>query len=287
MNKDDAINEFYWEMIKKNIGVYTEEQQNKLRNSKVIILGLGGVGGMEAVLCARSGIGHISGVDPDYFEPSNSNRQMLATTSTMNEYKSIATERHLREINPFLNTSFYNLRVTEENVMQLIAGHDLVLEALDDMPSRIIAHRAARALGIPSISMSGSPPHRGFVSSFFPAGIAYEEALNLKTQSKSMADPQVIDLVNDLKKHRAQHSVTHGAPQAWADDFCSGKAGWIITSIRATLIAAFSVHEALQILIGATPLARAPKGIIIDMNDLNTPVKVVNPQSGFWEAGEI
>ena len=45
-------------------------------------------------------------------------------------------------------------------------GHDLVLEALDDMPSRIVVHRAARKLEHPSISMSGSPPHRGFVSAF-------------------------------------------------------------------------------------------------------------------------
>lgn len=54
---------FYSEMIKKNIGVYTHEEQEKLRNSKAIIFGLGGVGGLEAILCARAGIGHISGVD--------------------------------------------------------------------------------------------------------------------------------------------------------------------------------------------------------------------------------
>lgn len=287
MIKQLSADQFYKEATKKNIGVYTEEEQSRLRNSKVIIFGLGGVGGMEAILCARSGIGHISGVDPDIFELSNINRQMLAMTSTIDQYKSTTTEQHLKDINPYLDTSFHHVKVTEDNVHELITGHDLVLEALDDMPSRIIVHRAAKALGISSISMSGSPPHRGFVACFFPDGIAYEDALNIQTQGKSISDPAVEQFVQDIKKKRAQYSVTQGAPQSWADDFCDGKAGWIITPIRATLIAAFSCHEAIQILIGHKPLAPAPKGIYIDMNDPNTPVSVHNPDKGYWEAYQI
>ena len=287
MQSTISADDFYYEITKKNIGVYTEEEQDKLRKGKVIIFGLGGVGGMESILCARSGIGHISGVDPDIFELSNTNRQMLAMTSTMNEYKSVAAENHLKDINPFLSTAFHNVRVTEDNVYDLIKGHNLVLEALDDMPSRIIVHRAAKALGIPSISMSGSPPHRGFVSSFLPDGIAYEDALNINTQGKSISDPEVTEFVQSIKKKRAQYSVSRGAPQSWANDFCSGKAGWIITPIRATLIAAFSCHEAIQILIGQSPLAPAPKGVLIDMDNLTNPVSVINPEKGYWEAFEI
>ncbi|MFC4892355.1 HesA/MoeB/ThiF family protein [Pseudofrancisella aestuarii] len=279
--------QFYNEVTKKNIGVYTEEEQAKLRNSRIIIFGLGGVGGMEAILCARSGIGHISGVDPDIFELSNINRQMIAMTSTMNKYKSESTEKYLKDINPFLSTDFHNVKVTENNVFELMEGHDLVLEALDDMPSRIVVHRAAKKLGIPSVSMSGSPPHRGFVSSFYPNGISYEDALNIPTQGKSISDPEVTEFVHSIKKKRAQYSVTKGAPQAWADDFCNGKAGWIITPIRASLLASFSCHEAIQILIGQKPLAPAPKGIYIDMDNLTSPVSVIDPKEGHWEAYKI
>ncbi len=282
-----SVSEFYNEITKKNIGVYTPKEQERLYSSKIIIFGLGGVGGMESILLTRSGVGHISGVDPDIFELSNTNRQMMAMSSTMNEYKSVATEKHLKDINPYLSTDFKNIRVTEENVDELITGHDLVLEALDDMPSRIVVHRAARALGIPSISMSGSPPHRGFVSSFFPDGISYEDALNIPTKGKSISDPLVTQFVHDIKKKRAQYSVSKGAPQSWADDFCSGRAGWIITPIRASLIASFSCHEAIQILIGQEPLAKAPKGVYIDMDNLTNPVSVINPQCGHWEAYQI
>lgn len=211
----------------------------------------------------------------------------MAMSSTINEYKSVSTEKHLKDINPFLSANFHNVRVTEDNVDELIRGHNLVLEALDDMPSRIIVHRAAQALGIPSISMSGSPPHRGFVSSFFPDGIAYEDALNIPTHGKPISDPAVTQFVHDIKKKRAQYSVSKGAPQTWADDFCSGKTGWIITPIRATLLAAFSCHEAIQILIGQKPLAPAPKGIYIDMDNLTSPVSVIDPECGYWEAYQI
>ncbi len=279
--------DFYAEMTRKNIGVYSKEEQIKLRDSKVIIFGLGGVGGMESILCARSGIGHISGVDPDIFETSNINRQMLAMVSSLHQPKSTVTEAHLKDINPELSTSFHSVRVTEANVHALVEGHHLVLEALDDMPSRIVVHRAAQALGIPSISMSGSPPHRGFVSTFLPDGISYEAALNIKTQGKTISDPVVTDFVQDIKKKRAQYSVGRGAPQSWADDFCTGKAGWIITPIRASLIASFSCHEAIQVLIGRSPLAIAPKGILIDMDNLTSPVSVINPEKGYWEAFEI
>ncbi|KAB8028063.1 HesA/MoeB/ThiF family protein [Fluviispira multicolorata] len=280
-------NDFYSEMTKKNIGVYTHKEQEMLAKSKVIIFGLGGVGGMEAILCARAGIGTLSGVDPDTFEISNINRQMLAFCSTINESKSNATEKYLKDINPYLKTSFQNIKVTEENVDELIKGHDVVLEALDDMPSRIVVHRAAKKYGIPSISMSGSPPHRGFVSTFVPDGIDYETALNIPTHGKKISDPIVHEFVQNLKKQRANYSVEKGAPKEWADDFCSGKVGWIITPIRASLLASFSCHEVIQLIIGKPPLALAPKGLLIDLDNLQNPVSVQTPNKGYWEATHI
>jgi hypothetical protein len=212
---------------------------------------------------------------------------MLAMSSTIDVQKSAATENHLKDINPYLKTNFHTVSVNENNVNDLIQGHDLVIEALDDMPSRIVVHRAAKAFGIPSVAMSGSPPHRGFVTSFSPDGMGYEEALNIPTQGKKISDPTVTEFVQNIKKQRAAYSVSRGAPESWANDFCSGKAGWIITPIRATLIASFSCHEAIQILIGQKPLAVAPQGILIDLDNLLHPVSVISPDKGYWEASEI
>lgn len=273
---------YYWEMVKKNIGVYSKQEQKSLRNAKVIIFGLGGVGGYEAILFARMGVGHISGVDPDEFEISNINRQMLAQSSVIGEPKAKVAENAVKDIHPYISTNFQQMKVDEDNVAELIKGHDIVIEAVDDMPSRVIIHRTARELCIPSVGMSGSPPTRGFVSTFFPTGIPYEEAMNVSIVGQKLTDPELRQQVADLKKGRAWYSVEKGAPKKWAQDFCEGKAGWIITPMRAHLLSLFSFHEAIQVLTGREPLARAPKGIVIDV-DCATPIQVKEAPEGGWD----
>ncbi len=273
---------FYWEMVARNIGVYTPDEQAKLRTSRVIIFGLGGVGGYEAILCARMGIGHVTGIDPDEFEISNINRQMLASSRQLGKPKARAAEEIVTDINPCMSVNFVQDKVDEHNVADLIRGHDIVLEAVDDMPSRVIIHRTARELGIPSVGMSGSPPTRGFVSTFFPQGIAYEQALNLPGMGEKLTDLELRRRIADVKKARAWHSVGLGAPSQWAQDYCDGKAGWIITPVRAHLLSLFSFHEVVQILTGREPLARAPKGILIDL-DTSVPVRVASPPEGGWD----
>ncbi|MGG4449384.1 HesA/MoeB/ThiF family protein [Brevibacillus porteri] len=275
------MDSFYWEMVKKNIGVYTTEEQNRLKEGRVIIFGLGGVGGMEAILCARMGIGQVTGVDPDEFEVSNINRQMLATVHSLGKSKAATAEEALQSINPYISVRCVQANVDEDNVLELMKGHDLVIEAVDDIPSRVIIHRTARELGIPSVGMSGSPPTRGFVSSFFPDGISYETVLNIPGAGGKLTNEALRQEIADIKKARAWHSVKEGAPKEWAEDFCEGKAGWIITPVRAHLIALFSFHEAVQILTGREPLARAPKGVLINL-DTDTPVKVTTPPDGTW-----
>lgn len=274
--------DFYREMVKRNIGVYSWEEQEKLRKAKVVICGLGGVGGYEAILCARMGIGHLTCVDKDTFDVSNINRQMLASTAVLGEPKALVAEKVLKEINPFMEVKGIQSAVDEDNAIELIKGHDVVLEAVDDMPSRVIIHRTARELGIPSIGMSGSPPTRGFVSTFFPSGVPYEIALNLPGMGKKLTDMELRQQIADIKKKRAWHSVKLGAPAQWAQDYCDGKDGWIITPVRAHLLSLFSFNEAVQILTGREPLARAPKGIVIDLS-LSQPVTVSEPPEGGWD----
>lgn len=274
---------FYQEMTSRNIGVYTKEEQEMLRKARVLVCGLGGVGGYEAILCARMGVGNITAADIDSFEVSNINRQMLASSATLNKPKAVVAEKTLKEINPTMNVRTVIARVDEDNAVELVQGHDVVLEAVDDMPSRVIIHRTARELGIPSIGMSGSPPSRGFVSSFFPDGIPYETALNLPGMGKRLTDAELRQQIADVKKKRAWYSVEKGAPAWWAQNYCDGKDGWIITPVRAHLLALFSFHEAVQILTGREPLARAPKGVLIDMNDMMNPVRVAEPPQGGWD----
>lgn len=273
---------FYQQLTFKNIGVYTPAQQETLRHSRVIILGLGGVGGMAAMLCARMGIGHITGVDPDIFEVSNLNRQMFAYTDTLGKYKTQSAEKELLRINPYLSHQFLTQEVAPDNVIDLIKGHDVVIDGLDNMFARVCAHRAAKTLGIPSIAMSGSPPQRGWISTFLPTGIEYEEALNLPSKGQIL-NSSTEKLLQEVKYKRAQYSVSQGAPKEWADDYCQGKASWLITPIRASLLATFSVHAAIEVLTGNSLFAEAPESLLIDLNH-EQPIRLAKPGSGFWQA---
>ncbi|MGA8942881.1 MAG: ThiF family adenylyltransferase [Thermoactinomyces sp.] len=278
--------DFYRELVRKNIGVYTTEEQKRLKEAKIIIFGLGGVGGVQAILAARMGIGHITGVDPDKFEISNMNRQMLASVSVLGKSKAKVAEETVKDIYPYISTRFIKARVDEDNAADLIKNHDVVIEAVDDMPSRVIIHRTSRELGIPSVGMSGSPPHRGFVSTFFPDGVHYEDILNLPGKGRKLNDRELRAQIAEIKKKRAWYSVERGAPREWADAFCSGKAGWIITPVRAMLLATFSFHEAVQILTGRPPIAPAPKAIRIDL-DSEQPVQVETAPDGGWNYAHL
>lgn len=274
--------ELYYEIVKRNIGVYTREEQERLRHSKVLICGLGGVGGMEAILCARMGIGQITGVDPDAFDLSNINRQMLSSYETVGIPKAEVARRTLKAINPLIHVQTHSVKIDEENALELMQGHDLVLEAVDDMPSRVIIHRTARELGIPSVAMSGSPPNRGFVSSFLPGGVPYEVALNLPGMGERLTNQELRRQIAEVKHKRARYSVTMGAPADWAEDYVAGRTGWLITPVRAVMLATFSFHEAVQILTGRQPIAAAPKGLLIDL-DGPQPIRVADPPAGGWD----
>ena len=275
----------YREIVERNLGVYTGAEQARLRASRVLICGLGGVGGMEAVLAARLGVGAITGVDPDVFEVSNLNRQAFALVSTLGRPKAEAATDVLRDINPTTELDMRAVRIEESNADELIAGHDLVLEAVDDMVSRVVIHRAARRLRVPSVAMSGSPPHRGFVSTFLPDGPSYEDTLGLPSAGRVLSD-DVRGEIAAVKAARARFSIGRGAPAAWADAYLAGTAGWTITVIRAVLLASFAVHEAAQVLIGRLPAAAAPKGYLIDL-DANPPVAVEEPPGGVWDAAQL
>lgn len=102
----------------------------KIKESRVAIAGLGGLGSNIAVMLARIGVGHLLLIDFDIVEPSNLNRQsyyirhlgMLKTAALLNQ---------LKEINPFINIEIQNIRVTEENVVDLFKGYPIVCEAFD------------------------------------------------------------------------------------------------------------------------------------------------------------
>ena len=90
----------YAEFTTRNMGFVTEEQQDSLRNGRLFIAGVGGMGGAAFATLVRAGVGHIGIADIDDFEVSNLNRQVAATLDTINVSKVTASADMARRINP-------------------------------------------------------------------------------------------------------------------------------------------------------------------------------------------
>ena len=90
----------YATAFSRNLGLVSEEEQQKLRKTRVAIAGVGGVGGAYALALARLGIGHFHIADLDVFELPNMNRQFGATMSTLNREKTTVLMDMIKEINP-------------------------------------------------------------------------------------------------------------------------------------------------------------------------------------------
>src|SRR6185295_10269814 len=92
----------YEELFTRNIGFVDENEQGLLRRARIAVLGVGGMGGVVAQVLARSGVGALSILDKDAFEPSNNNRQVYSNAGTWGQAKVDVTAAELRKINPEL-----------------------------------------------------------------------------------------------------------------------------------------------------------------------------------------
>lgn len=109
---------------------HTPNVHKKLKKGKVAIAGLGGLGSNIAIMLARIGVGQLLLVDFDIVEPSNLNRQCY-NVGHLGLPKTLALKKQIEEINPFINVETITTRVTENNVVELFSGYDIICEAFD------------------------------------------------------------------------------------------------------------------------------------------------------------
>lgn len=110
---------------------------NRLRDSRVLIVGLGGVGGYAAEMLARIGVGYLRVVDADAVAPSNLNRQIIALHSTVGLPKADLIHSRIADINPEAEVDSRNEFVTPENAGDYLDGIDLVIDAIDTVAPKV------------------------------------------------------------------------------------------------------------------------------------------------------
>ena len=136
----------------RNYPAISEEEQEKLKESRVFVAGCGGLGGYILEFLVRIGVGQITACDGDSFAESNLNRQILSTVPLLGVSKAQAAVMRASEVNPEVAVQAKECFITEENVSELISGHDIVIDALDNGKARHILAIEAKKQRIPMVS---------------------------------------------------------------------------------------------------------------------------------------
>lgn len=128
------------------------EGQERLKNSKALILGLGGLGSPVALYLAAAGV-NLGFIDDDIVERSNLQRQVIHKDDRIGESKAESAAQTARELNPDIDVQVYKERLTEDNI-EILGDYDLVVDGTDNFPTRYLLNDAAERWSIPVVSAS-------------------------------------------------------------------------------------------------------------------------------------
>lgn len=155
-----SLHDIYLSALKKKILPYryirnlesiTIDEQLKLSESRVSIIGAGGLGGQVIVLLARLGIGNLAVIDHDVFDETNLNRQALSSIHTIGKSKAETAKEAVEKINPAVNVTTFYSRLKDTNAEKILTGSDVIVDALDNISDRFILEKYARKYEIPLV----------------------------------------------------------------------------------------------------------------------------------------
>ena len=142
----DELGRYDRQIMIKGMG---EEGQEKLKQARVFIAGAGGLGSPAATYLMVAGVGVIRVVDHDRVELSNLNRQVLHWDEDIGKTKAVSATEKLKRLNREVEVEAIEEIITEANIFQLVAGFDLIVDAMDNLPARYLLNKAAIEKNIP------------------------------------------------------------------------------------------------------------------------------------------
>lgn len=241
----------------RNIGWITHEEQIILKNKRIAIAGLGGVGGSHLITLTRLGIGKFNVADFDKFELPNFNRQAGASISHIDRQKTDVMTEMALDINPELDIKTFNNGVTPENLSEFFTDVDLYVDSLDffafEAREMVFAYCAEH--GIPAIT--AAPLGMGTaLLNFLPGQMTFEEYFQIKGKSEN---DKILNFLLGLSPAMLQRGylvdknavnlANHKGPS---------------TPMACALCAGFAATQALKILLKRGKVFSAPWGLHFD-----------------------
>jgi molybdopterin/thiamine biosynthesis adenylyltransferase len=247
----------YNEAFSRNIGWITESEQQTLKNKRIAIAGMGGVGGSHLLTLTRLGIGKFKIADFDKFELANFNRQAGSSIPNIGQEKAATMEKMAHAINPELDIERYDQGISSDNLDEFLKDVDLYIDGLDffvlDIRQKVFAR--CYELGIPAITAAPLGMGTALIS-FLPGKMSFEEYFRL--EGHEPMDQQIRFLVGLspaflhqpylVDKSRVNFAAKKGPSTPMACELCAGA----------------TATEALKILLKRGKVQCAPWGYQFD-----------------------
>lgn len=130
---------------------FGSEAQQRLKDAKVFVVGAGGLGSPILMYLAAAGVGTITVIDPDIVDESNLHRQTIHSTPEVGQPKALSAQRAIQRLNPHVNVVAIHAELTSENGMELVSGHDIIIDGSDNFVTRYLTSDLASLSGVPCI----------------------------------------------------------------------------------------------------------------------------------------
>jgi adenylyltransferase/sulfurtransferase len=205
MLSENELIRYRRQIIDESIG---KKGQEKLGESKIIVVGAGGLGGPVIFYLAAAGIGHITICDSDRVELSNLNRQILHNTKKIGAKKSDSAADSAGLLNPEIDITPLPVRIDERNAGDILEGYGLIIDCMDNFESRQVINRFCVEKSVPLIHagvsrMQGQmtfihPPETACLSCFLPDKDKQEEVPILGATAGIMGSLQALEAVKYL-----------------------------------------------------------------------------------------
>jgi molybdopterin-synthase adenylyltransferase len=211
----------YEKLFERNLGIYTQEEQKRIREARVVIIGCGGIGGVVAVALARSGMQNFILMEYDTYSLSNMNRQITCFSDTLGTNKGQNIKDTILKINPEAQVIVYEKPLTQDEMDEVIGMGDVIMPAADDWAISISMLGRAKELGKPAV-MSYPVGALGRVSTFLPESPYAAECLAMPFAC-SVEDLRAFQNDPDNRRVLYYYQSLGGWRQDWFDDWCEGR----------------------------------------------------------------
>ena len=160
-------NDIVPERYLRNMNALSIKDQITLLQSRVCVVGLGGLGGTVVERLARIGVGAMTVVDGDVFDESNLNRQAISSEQNLSQTKTAAALENILTINSSILIQDHTKKMDGENAISLLENAHIAIDCLDNIHTRFILEKAAKSAGIPMVSAAVAG-YSGQITAIFP-----------------------------------------------------------------------------------------------------------------------